>query len=1316
MESYIRPEIHEVIRGLRTSSGVEPGYYMSLDEKWMEGERFLYNHWERLVTCEETLMYSARMCWEPDLFKKICEGFKIKPSYKLFDRCVKYARKNVFDVSNVFVDTFMIDENWSMHDYMVARCSKECLTFGTMPLYRWFMFFATLCKNSLLELRYIAGFVYKSNGPIFISSKRDHSSLTDVKLFYNLPNIVECLLNICELRLSLIYPCLRLNGELYDLGLVLDELALIVAVSPRIMIKRIRGFLNFVVRHAGSYSDKPSYIRHVGGDALTSLQSGQFEVVLDDKHLIRRFLDNATTVAALKEGREEFTKLGLNKLLALCEAILIMSFVESEEKAPTTRVEFTAACSFLLNIMRVAGYGRGLKCFAINKSKADRKDGYGGIAETVLDMWKRFDSQAKKAGFLPVNPQNFTQYCVGTWKATSSGMSPLKVNVTIDDKTSEVNLRKKAAVGALMGDKLFRRSEMNKKMDRNAPGKVGARDVPYKATRIIYPIRMATMNAQIAVAQHLVDYASFSTGEVPYSNREFSCDHVASGADDMRGVRIVDNLYTLITSGSTQYIALDLDMAGYDASCVWSNFRKPMLEALHSCRNDGLYGPDQLTWDELVEFAFGDGYVHNTYWDVGRVPMCYLNVDGLANREYLEQKGVTLRKVTIGVERREDLSRFPGLKVMPPGDYFVAEAAMPLELTKYFSIGVCMDGQDLLHMTSEGSGEKTTLCANSIENLAIQSRLFQDIKDTKLGRCVTPMVNRAVGDDISIILRIDDFNFDADDVEDFIQHIKTRLELYGFDISLPKTCFLPRQSEFVQTYAIRGLYIPKDQIMSISSEKPRRIDDPLAFMESMKKLYLSKVSRGYSESLAIVSIIYLYRYVMCFDIRRHSLVLGRRISKQCVREVPLEVTSMNIKLRPRLSAVEFKRKKSAEDVTVFFFSSYLVIFPHEAGGIGLNANSLMLQHNIPFFIYVASLNANKRVGAKAIALLSYLINLKWPKSYSSNDKVFVSLAGKAASSLIPVDTIFPLNVVRHLSKMTFSLGRLDAENVPSALMKKGLMFESFMKQVDFAQREACNLDLLHSVLNAKSNFAKVLHDCLELNFKYEFGELCPDDKESFVWNLEPMYCSLIRKLGLATTTPHRRDRSEKLRILIMREPALRSVRTPDDLISLFKKYSVTSQGDRDFGIILLMRMGFSCENANALFDVLIDSQEVLVDDGLFGALTDDLSVLMPVLDDSMLKSFILPDGIPMQFRYQIILFAMQIALLNFFTSFHKKQEVLSLRLPIAAVPCKRTSDSLVLNNYYKIPRLYTFMSRCGDIRTHLQAQIALAGDILDSDI
>lgn len=229
-----------------------------------------------------------------------------------------------------------------------------------------------------------------------------------------------------------------------------------------------------------------------------------------------------------------------------------------------------------------------------------------------------------------------------------------------------------------------------------------------------------------------------------------------------------------------------------------------------------------------------------------------------------------------------------GVSKAPPGEhFFLEESYATLEIEndddrgeKIRSIMDCIapvwvaDGRDLIHLTSKASGELTTLFMNTTVNIAMQNIAMKFLNTAKLGSKLKVLNRYTVGDDSEWKFSYISEGITKEDVQTFSDWLNSIYERMGHEFSSFKFFMCPASAEFVQTYARFGLYLPKDQIMIIGSEKPCRILDPRNFLMSLKRVLLTKVSRGFNDAYAYLIILLHYRYLMSIDIRRRKITLG----------------------------------------------------------------------------------------------------------------------------------------------------------------------------------------------------------------------------------------------------------------------------------------------------------------------------------------------------------------------------------------------------------------------------------------------------------
>lgn len=1314
--TYFSKKFLSILSGLNQLTGSNGGFRKSvkdLDELWNASEQKLFGQSKPLISPDCFIFMKDGVMVE-NILKTIVEEAQIKPDYALYRLAMKISNSYTeININSIFVTTMEINEEKPYHEFFMARAREETVSFGTLALYDWFNFFCSISNGDWVELRYIAGLVMKSlPKPLFIIRKKDFSDIKHISLFYNIVNIVESLLNLSELRMSLIGDgYIRINRKRFSLHEILNELALKLCVDPKKVMQKLRTALYCTVRFAGVDASEPDYINHIGSDPINRVPASRLSYAKYDKKFTDKFRNANYMRESFRKTDETFDELQLYKLKELSVEIRRFQFINNEGEVLTTSNDLAIGCSFFLNIIRIPGFGRASKYATAPRSKQERQNrDYGGIDDYFKRNILLFHRKAVE-NFTVTSNANFVHRFLSFLKTTSSGMDPVEVDVVIEDKsgvrTQTIKGKKKLLTAALYGDDLLSRKMLSMKMDKQNPGKTGTRDVPGKPTRAIYPIRLTTLGAMIVSTYHIVKYVSTSSGKTPLYGGDLTSDYISSGSESTTGVRISDNLNTITASGSSDFLCIDIDMSNYDSCCVDGNFRKPFVQALHEIgifdRNNEKYGKDGLSWNEMVDYGFGSEYLSHTYWDAGRRPMFVLKEEHYDKISMIDSE-IPLDLIKVG-DDIEKLKVMTGCKKLLPSHsyYIIRDNIVPLKYLDYFYSGYVRDGSDLLFMTSEASGELTTLAMNSIMNLSIQQALISSLKKTKFGKCLDIKTHQAVGDDITILCRIISTDFESSDIDDFLLEIQRLVDLYGFEISLDKTFLCYGQSEYVQTYGIRGLFIPKDQILLIGSERPRRITDPLAYLESFKRLLCTKVSRGMNHAASILIFLYVFRRLMTVDLRRHQ-----------VKEIGVKAfycggQSLQIK------TLKVLRNKSDDfgkltDIFRFVPTIAKALLPKSSGGSGLFINAINLVVTDSLFIH----NLNQLDVKTRFYLYSCYCFFKSryqmkPLQESSNIKVDLH-----HYKLFSMDGLFGEKYMKDWSIMRniIDLGRLNSENVPKSLVRKGVIMENFMIGINFLEEEYETEKYVMSLSNPDTRISHN-EDQVLLNFEFEFERIERSYSPSFLQGLDTLFQNMITISGTKTVGRVQQSKIEAVRRILFRDPVLNLVHGSETIVSILDQYDVNTADDMVNGTVLLYRMGMNYSIAQQIVSAYVDTGSTHFSDDTIGACTDDLSSLFDWMNEERFNAFAVPQGISSSMKYRLFILGLQYGFIRFLMS-----ESRTLFIPTSAKV--RSLDEIkalrktTLSSAVGFPRMSEFHSAQAKRKNALKFQAALLGDCLDT--
>ncbi|KAL4704845.1 hypothetical protein ACJJTC_008663 [Scirpophaga incertulas] len=760
--------------------------------------------------------------------------WKVQPDFRFYRACLNWETNNPVNPSSVYLGTWKIKPDASYHNILMGRV-RETMTYGCFKPTQWVSFLCALGLHSSLEIKSIAGLVSKSEGMPFKIKRGDNSVIDEISLFYNMPNLVESLLNVASLRCSLskreltLYTSTVENGtDVYlrntiRLDALLDELVLTFCVAPKHTCRDIRSFLTLVIRTSGSLACRQRTYKHQTASLRPEEGAKCVDAVdFDARKVLLPFFSSSVMQDEYKKGVAILEERKMLKLLAAIRVYMATSLVR------TSKDDFVFFGSFLHSIMALAGYGRALASTSAPVQGEERENDPHQIADAVERAFISMAAQAEEKGFLPPEREKWIPTCISYWKSTSAGVSPETVKLMIEGKEITVQVRKKAAIGAILGKEGFSRQRMAKRTSIESPGSVGYRDVPYKPTRLIYVVPLSTQYAQIAVASNIVNFVSTAGAANAKYGATIDPSHCTTGSAASTGIRLFDNYDTIAASGDPGILAIGTDLSSYDANLRFWNFRKPFLSALRRISADKIFGPESIPGPEMVHYAFGEGIVYQSYWDNGRTPVYVVKKD-------IDLKSASLAHFLKYIQEREVGEDIPKLKPLAGArfltsgkhSFFNVEAALDDGVSvpwEVIDIRVLRDGSDLTLLTSEASGELTTLAANTIVNLAMQEKAIAWMHSSPIGKYLTVKYMKGVGDDAEWLCSMT--GLPSSEEVDFLLDGLTKLyDEMGHKFSPAKTYIMPLSSEYVQTYARFGLYIPRDQIMVVASEKPRSIRD-----------------------------------------------------------------------------------------------------------------------------------------------------------------------------------------------------------------------------------------------------------------------------------------------------------------------------------------------------------------------------------------------------------------------------------------------------------------------------------------------------------
>lgn len=940
---------------------------------------------------------------------------------------------DAFDPEEPFLQPMTFDESHEFHDYVMSRCNQESFPHGYLYLRDWVVFFARL-RPSLIGLR-VLKWILSSSGSAtpFYEVRGRLPRFHSLVHSYVLPTQIEACLQACLLEAnvqmfvdsggknsSTVTWAVRrdvvrserilahykgyiddsdFRDYTFDMQTLIFEYLKNILPWPKKRNAALRNVIPFMVKYCAFFSGEFDCIA-----SETSASGGQHDVSTfgrREKHNNPNIKLIESTV--IRETYIDMLELVDERSRNLRDFLRICPFVEFD---PTNQSQ-SRFLSLLLSLPILGGYGRANKisCMVGTKKIKDDMEEIGSRFEMRL---RQLHEEAISHGYVPVSENEAPRASLGFMKSTSAAE---KVRVNVDDGV--LTFTTKAAVGLMKGLDIFLHDTERTFSSTEDALNVGTRDVPVKKTRIIYPIPLTVICSQMIVAGHLQDYAVTNFGTRRAGEGEMAAQ-ISSGSSEGDGSRLIDDIDIVRISGDVSQFVFGRDFANFDTSLRWENFRFPMIQALkkiHSSDSTPIFGRARSEW---VELAYGEGRVHNTRWNAGR-------------------RVVRAKGSTGGVLRGKEFMSFAkGLKKLaPPPGVKRVDGDLDDYKDKNGDILICScDGSDQYVLNSHGSGELTTLLMNSVHNISTYDCVQNDPDFMSLK--LIPGMVRVVGDDAFETYTVGgggDWTHEKHDK--MLKIVTNTCERVGLELNPSKCIAGFGFAEYRQTHGLRGVYIPKDQIMVISSEKSKNLDAPFRTIPSIRSMFMTKVSRGFSLRLAELMFWWITWNLISLKFKRWSNVDGKWIKNE-----------LNDNVSNGKNTEEKMGKKSGGKKQVFVHFDECVMLPISMNGCGVSPESLLVS--------TTEFDMGVYIGVKGNERLSdVMINRKdipWytvePKSEVTQTAV-KSVSGEYISKLEYGST----------RKLCNAVGTRPLCSIPSKLLSRALNMEKRMLVRDMAGAE-----------------------------------------------------------------------------------------------------------------------------------------------------------------------------------------------------------------------------------------------------------------------
>lgn len=763
----------------------------------------------------------------------------VRKNARYDDYVIAKLTLDTFDPNSVFMPGMKYDESHKKHTFAMYRAKSEHVSNSLVSYEVYFMVYLNYAI-SRKKLNKVKDY-YQLLLSILHLTENDPFQLRIGKLFavrlrYDIVSVLEILLSAIERT----FQCEGLVMDGFKSEDIIREYAFALLPDPKGINNKLRTCTSWMVKKYGIFSE---FINVNISDAYASLEKAMNTVhPINMKRVVNpnfKFANCKVNVNALNEYVNLYNEYGCPLLSRLCS----MTLSSEVDMSDFNVVGFHA---MLLSIAQMGGYGRAWKRSAapevLEDKKNDRLVNY--FKEIIANVYK--EAVQKSISKVPNTVESVNRYFFTQMRTTGSGQ---KKQFTIQQNGKQINLNSTKKPLVILSEGL-NVVHVEKQKGKKEYFRTASRDVPIKASRLVYPIRVGTLLLQSFLVKQLMQVTSDSDGRLDVSRPLYS--KIAVGPKETSGTRIIDDAWILNISGraSERFLQLGIDYSEYDAHMVYSIYRKPMMEAiLEIAKNENMnyFG---YTPEELVERAFGSGYVHETWWDAGRI---------------------------IGYIREQDLQDvYDNDPIVNP-----VEGAYPItgtpRLSNDFDDDVfCYNGQgeDLLLLTSHGSGEVSTLLDNTEFNIAVSRYIMEDARVKKY---VTAIRDKFVGDDSQMEIEVVDSNFGPDEFDDLMNAIVDAAAECNMVVNPSKVNLTYLSAEFRQTHAKCGILIPQDRIMIHSSENGKFIDDIQAFLMSYASLMMEKHSRGLKYELGM-----LQMYTMAMTLASTRIGRSRMLSDKII--------------------------------------------------------------------------------------------------------------------------------------------------------------------------------------------------------------------------------------------------------------------------------------------------------------------------------------------------------------------------------------------------------------------------------------------------
>jgi len=1054
------------------------------------------------------------------------------------------------DPNGQFLEGVRVDEGHRFHTFVFNRAVSEHVSHSTIPYEILFMFYCEYAvelgcfKRVSVYFQIMQSILHMTD---YLPYTMMNKQLKMVKVRYDIISVMEVLLTAILLTIDV--------GDVkvgrYSTDKIIYEYALGLIPRPKTVNNKVRTATTWLFKKYGLFSEfinvnvTDDYLlndisaRTIHPTNFVRIRSPNYEY-RNAKVYIRGKLE---AIAAFKDAN-------MHTLALMAENSLI-------DEADYSKIEDVKLSALLLSLAQMGGYGRAWKRTSAPESVVDDKN---TRTETFFNNLIQLHTEAVKENITKVQEykESISRHFFTQMKTTGAGQSK-KFEFQSSEGMVKISSTKKPLIILTEGYKVMD----VKKQTIQDYNESGSRDVPVKATRLIFPIRTGTLLKQSLVSHQSLRVSSRTEESLSHDRPLYA--KVAVGSGETTGSRIIDDAWIINISGCSHNTRLPFgnDFSAFDSHMTWSNFREPQIAAkkLIALKEDMKYF--DLTGDELVEQAYGQGYMHGTYWNVGRkIGYCRKTEPSVPS---------TMRK---------PLRAPPGVRSVAKMDEVMIE---PDDV-----LACVLDGSDLIYLESHGSGEITTLLDNTIHNLSVMSDTLNRIAK-EFPMKFEIIREQYVGDDSQIEIAFET-KLTVEEFDNFLESVVTETKKLGHDVNPVKMNATFLSAEFRATHAKCGVYFGQDRIMIHSRENPSNTEDIAGALNSFASLVMEKHARGFKRETGHMLVSLMAAHLNTYRIGRAKVTTSGI--------VPIDGESDN-----RI---------------IVFVHPLVMAVPRAYGGAGICPFNIGVR-NTPHE-YLSGMNDEEINILTSLRKIFGKIGLL--KTDFELDKEMVNSAFKYANGELLNDAIGSERMKPKNVEFVKNLIGFDLRSVARRTFTHWIKSEPGLRVRSSRSIGSVTTNYISDIYNfsvgkkryIERKYDGITNDINNVKTRVMFGEYAND------WidvNLDPMYLNLRKLFGVRQNRRLPNRRPVDLRDLFRADPFVSNVWRIDELIDLASFAQLKS---REMGLnveLFFEMVGFNKVDASRIALTLSNLEpRELLETEIDGMLSDGFSATLGVLNDS----------------------------------------------------------------------------------------------------